>query len=68
MAIASYALVLLKKPQRYDPFSSLMRAAAAGKRRPFAPHQPPGEGADAGDDRDRSKCWEEGNGAGLISV
>lgn len=31
VAIASYALVLLKKPQRYNPLSALMRSAAPGR-------------------------------------
>lgn len=32
VAIASYALVLLKKPQRYNPLSVLMGAAAPGRK------------------------------------
>lgn len=32
VAIASYALVLLKKPQHYNPLSVLIRAAAPGRK------------------------------------
>lgn len=32
VAIASYALVLLKKPQRYNPLSVLMTSAAPGRK------------------------------------
>lgn len=43
VAIASYALVLMKQPQRYNPQPVLMKAAAPGKPQGVLLLPPPGQ-------------------------